>query len=202
MRRIYRGKRGAGEIRGRKTLRRAGIVLAFGALLSAGMLASGALGMVSIVTGTTDSSSTATDTTTAPTDSTSTVPSDSGSTSTDTTPTSTGATTTTETTTTTTTTSSPFSPSITSDQEDYNPGATVILTGTGWGVGEAVHVTVNDDKEQPWSYSTDTSADTTGGFTVQFSLPTSFAASYSVTATGASGAVATTTFTDGRSVTS
>src|SRR5439155_4508562 len=99
MRRIW-GKRGAGEMKGRKTLRRAGIVLAFGALLSAGMLASGALGMVSIVTGTTDSSSTATDTTT-PADSTSTAPSDSGSTSTDTTPTSTEATSTTETTTTT-----------------------------------------------------------------------------------------------------
>src|SRR5438034_11131907 len=62
MRRIYRGKRGAGEMKGRKTLRRAGIMLAFGALLCAGMLASGALGMVSGITGSTDSSSTATDT--------------------------------------------------------------------------------------------------------------------------------------------
>src|SRR6266581_7959186 len=64
MRRMYRGKRGAGEMKARKTLRRAGIVLGFGALLCAGMLASGALGMVSIVTSTTDSSSTATNTTT------------------------------------------------------------------------------------------------------------------------------------------
>src|SRR6266705_2105093 len=105
MRRIFRGKRGAGEMRGRKTLRRAGIVLAFGALLSAGMLASGALGMVSIVTGTTDSSLTATDTTTAP-DSTSTPTStDTTPTSTDTTPTSTDTTPpSTESTTTTTTT--------------------------------------------------------------------------------------------------
>jgi putative membrane protein len=37
-------------MKGRKTLRRAGIVLAFGALLSAGMLASGAMGMVSGIT--------------------------------------------------------------------------------------------------------------------------------------------------------
>jgi hypothetical protein len=89
-----------------------------------------------------------------------------------------------------------FSPSITSDQEDYNPGATVTLSGAGWGLGETVQIIVNDDKQQPWSYSTDVTA-AAGNFTVQFQLPTSFAATYSVQATGASGAVATTTFTDG-----
>src|SRR5207249_972609 len=132
MRRMFRGTRGAGEMRGRKTLRRAGIVLAFGALLSAGMLASGALGMVSIVTGTTDSSSTATDTTT-------TTPTDSSSTSTDTTPststttdsTSTTSTATDTTTSTAATTTSPaiYAPSLVSDLADYNPGQTVTLTG-------------------------------------------------------------------------
>src|SRR2546425_5038808 len=191
MRRIFRGKRGAGEMRGRKTLRRAGIVLAFGALLSAGMLASGALGMVSIVTGTTDSSSTATDTAPPPS-STDTTPST--STSTDTTS---PLTTTDATSSTTTTTSLVFSPSITSDQQDYNPGATVTLTGAGWHAGEVVHITVNDDAAQPWLYSADPTADATGGFTLQFLLPTSFAATYTVQATGASGAVVTTTFTDG-----
>src|SRR5436305_3543329 len=95
MRRIW-GKRGAGEMKGRKSLRRAGIVLAFGALLSAGMLASGALGMVSIVTSTTDSTTTATDTTT-------TTPSDSNSTSTDTSSSSSTSTATTASTTTDTT---------------------------------------------------------------------------------------------------
>jgi hypothetical protein len=170
-------------MRGRKTLRRAGIVLAFGALLSAGMLASGALGMVSIVTGTTDSSSTATDTTPP----------------TDTTPTSTSTTTTTETTTTTTTTTtapSPFSPSIMSDKGDYNPGATVTLTGAGWGAGELVHINVNDDIGQTWSYNTDATADLSGGFSVQFPLPSSFIATYNVTATGPVSGTATTTFTD------
>ena len=33
-------------------------------------------------------------------------------------------------------------PSVVSDQADYNPGATVTLTGTDWGSGEIVHVTV------------------------------------------------------------
>src|SRR6266550_3177883 len=85
MRRVYRGKRGAGEMKGRKTLRRAGIVLAFGALLCAGMLASGAMGMVSGITGSTDSTATSTDATTASADSTWTDTSSSSSTSTDTT---------------------------------------------------------------------------------------------------------------------
>jgi hypothetical protein len=158
-------------VKGRKTLRRAGIVLALGALLSAGTLASGALGMTLDGGTSTDSSSTATDaTTTVATDTTSS---------------------------TTTTTPSVFSPSIKSDQEDYNPGAIVTLTGADWGVGEAVQITVNDDKSQPWSYSANATADAVGGFSIQFQLPTSFAASYSVRATGTSGAVATTTFTDG-----
>ena len=186
-------------MKGRKTLRRTGVALAFGALLCAGVMASGALGMVSAVSGSSDSSSTAADTTTSATDSSST---DTSATATDTTQTSTDATTSTESTTngsTTTTTgsSSTFVPSIKSDQEDYNPGATVILTGTGWGPGESVHIVVNDDKSQPWSYATDSAADLAGAFTIQFQLPTSFAAAYSVRATGASGAVATTGFTDG-----
>ena len=87
-------------MKGRKTLRRAGIFFAFVALLSAGMLASGALGMTLEGGSSTDSSSTATETA-PPTrlddddfDVTST------STSTDTSSTSTDATTSTETTTT------------------------------------------------------------------------------------------------------
>ena len=73
----------------------------------------------------------------------------------------------------------------------------VTLTGISWGSGESVHIVVNDDKEQPWSFTTDVNADSSGGFVVQLQLPTSFAAAYAVKAVGASGAVATTTFTDG-----
>src|SRR6266540_4585763 len=196
MRRIYRGTRGAGEMKGRKTLRRAGIVLAFGALLSAGMLASGALGMTLDGGTRPDSSSTATDTTT-------TDAAPSTSTSADTTaPTSTetvAPTTTDTTSSTTTTTPAPFAPAISTDQFDYVPGSTVTLIGSGWGPGAAVHILVNDNVGQTWSYSADVTADATGGFTNQFQLPDWFIATYTATATG-SGATVTTTFTDGNFV--
>jgi hypothetical protein len=193
MRRMYRGKRGAGEMKGRKKLRRAGIVLGFGALLSAGMLASGALGMVSAVSsGGTDSSSTATDTAPPPADPTSTDASSSTSTPADTT----GSTTTDATSSTTTTTPAAAAPSISTDKADYAPGSTVTLTGSGWGPGESVHIFVNDDVGQSWKLDVDVFADLSGNMTYQFSLPNFFVADYSVTATGASGQQARTTFTD------
>src|SRR5689334_772294 len=73
---------------------------------------------------------------------------------------------------------------IESDQPDYNPGATVHLTGHNWDPGEAVHIFVNDDKGQSWSYSDDVTADANGDFALAFVLPTSFVATYLVTATG------------------
>jgi hypothetical protein len=188
MRRIYPGKRGAGEMKGRKTLRRAGIVLGLGALLCAGTLASGALGMVSIVTGTTDSTATSTDTT-APAESTSTDTSSSSSTSTDTN----GSTTTDAT---TTTTPSVFTPTILSDKADYSPGATVVLSGHGWPAGESVHINVNDDVGQTWAHDADVTADAAGNFTHQFTLPDWFVADYTVRAAGSSGTVATAAFSD------
>jgi hypothetical protein len=180
-------------MKGRKTLRRAGIVLGFGALLSAGMLASGALGMVSAVSsGGTDSSSTATDTAPPPADPTSTDASSSTSTPADTT----GSTTTDATSSTTTTTPAAAAPSISTDKADYAPGSTVTLTGSGWGPGESVHIFVNDDVGQSWKLDVDVFADLSGNMTYQFSLPNFFVADYSVTATGASGQQARTTFTD------
>src|SRR5436190_16883827 len=87
-------------------------------------------------------------------------------------------------------------PTISADQADYAPGSTVTLTGANWQSGEAVHVTVNDNVGQTWSYSVDVSADDGGGFTSQFQLPASFVASYLVTATGELSGTATTTFSD------
>src|SRR6476660_2420984 len=87
-------------------------------------------------------------------------------------------------------------PSVVSDQADYNPGATVTLTGTDWGGSEIVHVTVNDDVGQTWAYNTDVTADDAGNFTLRFQLPNTFVANYRVTAIGSSGATAQTTFTD------
>src|SRR5205814_2368946 len=79
----------------------------------------------------------------------------------------------------------------------YNPGSTVTLTGHNWDADESVHVFVNDDVGQSWSYTTDVNADGSGDFSLQLQLPTSFVATYSVTATGATGSTATTSFTDG-----
>src|SRR5439155_12254969 len=88
------------------------------------------------------------------------------------------------------------SPSISSDKPDYAPGDTVTLTGAGWADSEAVHLFVNDDQSQTWSWSDDVTTDSTGTFTDSFQLPGWFVATYKVTATGALSGMATTAFTD------
>ena len=85
---------------------------------------------------------------------------------------------------------------ISSDQSDYPPGGMVRLTGENWPAGESVHLFVNDDAGSTWSRSVDVVAGAAGQISDQFNLPNWFVADYSVTATGASGAVAKTTFTD------
>ena len=89
------------------------------------------------------------------------------------------------------------SPTIQSDKDDYPPGATVTLTGSGWQPGESVHIYVNDDQGKTWSRDADVTANANGNITDSFNLPDWFVATYSVKATGASGAVANTSFTDG-----
>src|SRR5262249_52007344 len=158
MRRIW-GKRGAGEVKGRTALRRARFVLALGVLLAAGLMASGAFGRISLLSTTSDSTSTvATDTTQTATS----APTDTTPSTTDTSSTSPG---------TTPTTPQTWTPTITSDQADYAPGATVTLTGAGWAPFDSVHIFVNDDIRQTWSYNTDVTSDANGAFTTQFSLP-------------------------------
>jgi hypothetical protein len=139
----------------------------------------------------TSSTSTTTDATSTSTPQTNTT-STSMSTSTETTPP-----TTTSSTMATTESSSTFTPTMSSDKTDYAPGSTVTLMGNGWGAGEVVHIFVNDDIGQTWSYSADVTADGTGSFTNQFQLPSSFVAVYSATATGAAAETAVATFTDG-----
>jgi len=95
---------------------------------------------------------------------------------------------------------SQLSPTITSDLADYNPGGIVTLTGTGWQVGESVHIFVNDDSGQTWSLnsSPDPVADGAGAFVYIFQLPNWFVANYGVLAgPGSLGSgAAATTFTD------
>jgi hypothetical protein len=87
-------------------------------------------------------------------------------------------------------------PSISSDQADYAPGSSVTLTGANWQPGEVVHIVVNDDQGQSWSHTADVTADATGMLQDQFTLPSWFVASYSVTATGPVTGTAVATFTD------
>jgi trimeric autotransporter adhesin len=90
-------------------------------------------------------------------------------------------------------------PAVRSDLADYAPGSTVTLTGTGWGVGESVHVTVDDTLGQTWAWlsNPDVLAGLDGSFTLSVTLPNAFIANYTVNAVGSSGAAATTSFTDG-----
>src|SRR5258705_13467709 len=85
-------------------------------------------------------------------------------------------------------------PTLTTDFADYIPGAFVNLTGANWQPGESIHIFVNDDAGQTWSFNSnpDPVVDNSGSFTYQFQLPNYFVATYGVTATGtASGAVQT-----------
>jgi YDG domain len=87
-------------------------------------------------------------------------------------------------------------PWIASDLPDYPPGALVTLISQNWQPGESVHITVNDDAGQTWRRDVDVTADANGDLGDQFNLPNWFVATYTVSATGSSGSVAQTTFTD------
>jgi hypothetical protein len=87
-------------------------------------------------------------------------------------------------------------PTIQSDKADYAPGELVTLTGSGWLPGESVNIVVNDDVGQTWNRNVNVTADASGSISDSFNLPDWFVATYSVKATGASGAVATRSFTD------
>jgi MBG domain (YGX type) len=89
-----------------------------------------------------------------------------------------------------------WAPSVWSDKADYAPGERVTLNGAHWQPDETVHIRVNDDTGASWDRDVDVTADEAGGIVDEFDLPNWFVAKYRVTATGASGAVATHTFTD------
>ncbi len=89
------------------------------------------------------------------------------------------------------------SASITSDHPDYSPGSTVTLTGTAWDPAEPVHLFVNDNVGNTWSWTDDVTADANGSFTDAFTLPDWFVALYTAKATGPTSGTVTTVFTDG-----
>jgi hypothetical protein len=86
-------------------------------------------------------------------------------------------------------------PYIASGQAVYSPGQTVDLYGSGWEPGESVQLAVNDSVGNTWSWSDTVTADSGGSVIDSLTLPSSFVAQYTVTASGTSGE-ATATFYD------
>jgi len=84
-------------------------------------------------------------------------------------------------------------PAIASDKDDYAPGATVALSGSGWVVGEIVHVSVDDDQSDSWTHEADVTAADDGTLSDSFDL-TELAGTFAVSATAPSGS-ADTSFT-------
>ncbi|HEX6709220.1 MAG TPA: hypothetical protein VF068_02725 [Rubrobacter sp.] len=64
-----------------------------------------------------------------------------------------------------------LTPTISSDQADYPPGATVTLTGSNWQPGETAHMNVNDEAGRIWSRDVDVAADESGAIRDEFQLP-------------------------------
>ena len=88
-------------------------------------------------------------------------------------------------------------PWIASDKPDYAPGERVTLDGGNWQPGESVRVEVEDDQGRTWQRDVTVVADGAGTISDSFNLPDWFVATYSVRATGSSGATAAAGFTDG-----
>src|SRR5215216_167587 len=88
-------------------------------------------------------------------------------------------------------------PTITSDQADYPPGATVTLTGANWQGDTDVRIVVNDDVGQTWNRDVVVPVAEDGTIVDSFSLPSHFVATYRVVASGQqTGRTITYMFTD------
>ncbi len=78
-------------------------------------------------------------------------------------------------------------PSISSDRSEYAPGDAAALSGDGWVAGETVHILVEDDQNDPWSYTSDVTASADGTVSDSFDLPDDVSGAFAVTATAPSG---------------
>jgi hypothetical protein len=89
---------------------------------------------------------------------------------------------------------------VTTDRDDYAPGTPVVITGTGFGAGETVQLTLHEDPTIEPDFSFTATADQNGGFTFTGFTPDTLDVDvrFVLTATGqTSGRRAQTTFTDG-----
>ena len=83
-----------------------------------------------------------------------------------------------------------------SDEEEYEAGATVTLTGSNWTAGDTVHLAVDDDGDDAWEHATDvTVADDGIDHRHASTSPTTSHAEFTATATDPSDRSATATFT-------
>ena len=88
---------------------------------------------------------------------------------------------------------------IATDRNDYAPGETVNITGTGWAAGEAIHLKITEDPAVDGAHESDVNADQDGNFADASFTPGTqhLGVTFTLTATGAeSGTTAQLTFTD------
>src|SRR5438093_1173580 len=91
---------------------------------------------------------------------------------------------------------------IWTDKDDYAPGESVILSGSGWKPNENVYLYAVDDTTDAWTYGSTVTADANGGFVVNPYFIVQMAqagVNFSVTAVGAQSAMqADVKFTDSK----
>jgi hypothetical protein len=92
--------------------------------------------------------------------------------------------------------SAAFTPSILSDQVDYQPGSLVTISGSGWPANDVITLFTNDNVGNTWSLTGTATTDTNGEFNYTLTLPNWFVASYTTTAKDGNGITATASFTD------
>ena len=90
-------------------------------------------------------------------------------------------------------------PTITSNQADYPPGSTVVLSGWNWLPNDVVVVNVDDDQGTSWQKDVGVRTTAMGDLSYTFTLPKTFVARYDVSAHGTDGRSATASFTDANS---
>jgi MBG domain (YGX type) len=87
------------------------------------------------------------------------------------------------------------SPTVATDQAAYVPGDTVNVTGAGWLPGETVHVHAAANS-QPFSFDSDVLASADGSIDASFVLPSDYADTFAVAASGALQGSVSTSFSD------
>lgn len=92
---------------------------------------------------------------------------------------------------------------VTTDKTDYQPGETVVISGSGWAAGETVSLTLKEDPAHHADTALSATADEYGNLLNKEFSPTRehVGTTFTLTAVGqASGRTATATFTDGGSM--